>query len=180
MENGTAKHADGGWSNGNPQERREDMMRAWWKWNAPAGATLLAALVAGPITAANASAPLGRYTVSTDTVVDTVTGLTWQRAPAPSTYTWDAAKTYCASLSLGGIALGGWRLPRRLELESTVDFGATKPSIDIVAFPNTPAAKFWSSSPAIDNSTVAWLVSFSDGNSTRTLTSDGISVRCVH
>ena len=49
---------------------------------------------------------------------DSSSGLTWQVAPTGGTMKWDAAKSHCASLSLGGS--GGWRLPTINELRSLV------------------------------------------------------------
>jgi hypothetical protein len=106
------------------------------------GAVVLVVLLLGPVPSARAAAPPGRYTVNTDTVVDTATGLTWQRALPGGTRTLAEAKSYCADLSLAGIGAGGWRLPRRLELESIVDRGTCDPSIDATAFPSTPSIFF--------------------------------------
>jgi hypothetical protein len=53
------------------------------------------------------------------TVTDTGSGLMWQKATAPGTYTWQAALSYCENLSLAGHS--DWRLPNRNELESLVD-----------------------------------------------------------
>jgi hypothetical protein len=81
-------------------------------------------------------------------ILDNVTGLAWQRN-VPSTWlTWEQALDYCASLTLGG--LDDWRLPSRIELISILDFRATSPSIDDIAFPlSVPATgnfRFWTSS----------------------------------
>ena len=99
---------------------------------------------------AQAAAPAGRYTIGTDTVLDTATALVWQRAPAPATYAWAAAGTYCQGLTLGGFAAGSWRLPAKLELETLVDDSVYNPAIDTTAFPNTAAPIFWSSSPNVN------------------------------
>jgi hypothetical protein len=110
---------------------------------------------------AGAGAPPGRYTVSVDTVLDTKTTLTWQRYAPVATYTWGNAGTYCADLSLSGT---GWRLPAVKELESLVDVrAAVAPTID-GAFPGTPSAWFWSSSPSVGGSGSVWVVDFASGN----------------
>jgi hypothetical protein len=146
-----------------------------------AGGLALSAALLGIVLSARAAAPPGRYTVNTDTVVDTATGLTWQRAAASGAYAWDAARSYCAGLSLGGIAAGGWRLPRKLELESIVDFGSYNPAIDPTAFPNTPVNIFWSSSPVVFIGGFAWHVDFNYGSSNYdSMSNNGYSVRCVH
>ena len=137
-----------------------------------------------------AAAPAGRYAcdgaactvaVSTDTVLDTATALVWQRTPAPSTsgYTWAAAGTYCQGLTLGGFAVGSWRLPAKLELETLVDDSVYDPAIDTTAFSNTPALAFWSSSPYAGNTGSAWVVYFNDGTSSNPDVSVAYQVRCV-
>jgi hypothetical protein len=128
------------------------------------------------------AAPLGRYAINSETVVDTATGLTWQRAAPTATYTWDAAKTYCAGLTLGGIGAGAWRLPRKLELESIVDYGSsTSPAVDTAAFPNTTSTAFWSSSQYIISADSAWWVMFNySGANNAGPKSHSFSVRCVH
>lgn len=78
-------------------------------------AVFLLALLLGASAGARAAAPTGRYIVGADTVVDTVSRLTWQRAVASSTYTFSAAGAYCQTVSLGGFA-SGWRLPTIKEL----------------------------------------------------------------
>jgi hypothetical protein len=135
---------------------------------------------------AQASAPPGRYTMNYATVIDTITNLTWQRTVPSEVYTWDAAKNYCTGLSLGGIGAGGWRLPRKLELESLVNDESNSSAIDTTAFPNTPSNYFWSSSPSAATADYAWYVDFSSGSgvsgggSRVDNTSKSYPVRCVH
>jgi hypothetical protein len=136
-------------------------------------------------TSADASAPTGRYVVTSGgtgngTVYDTKTKLTWQQTVASTTYTWANAKTYCGSAavstSLGGT---GWRLPTLKELQTIVDYSQSNPSIDSTAFPSTPAAWFWSSSPLAGSSSFAWLVYFGNGSAYYDGVSATDSVRCV-
>jgi hypothetical protein len=123
-----------------------------------------------------ADAPPCRYTVGADTVVDRVTGLTWQRAVSAATYDLAAAKNYCQHLPLKG---GGWRLPSSAELESLVDRRAIEPTIDVTAFPNTPSEGFWSSTALAGDAGSGWCVFFDDGRTRFVLTSDPARVRCV-
>lgn len=83
----------------------------------------------------------GRYQVTADTVLDTTTGRTWQRAQAPSTYTYTQAETYCSGLAIAG---GGWRLPTGPELVA-IHYGniSQAPNFtDPCAFPGTAADYF--------------------------------------
>lgn len=61
-----------------------------------------------------------------------------------------------------------WRLPKKSELLSIVDYSTYSPAIDSDYFPNTVSSMFyWSSSPSPDNfnETGAWVVSFYSGDS---------------
>lgn len=128
---------------------------------------------------AQSAAPAGRYTVSEETVIDEVTGLTWQRV-ASVTISWAGANQYCGNLSLDG---GGWRLPTRKELLSIVDMRATTPPvIDVTAFSGTPTngiTWFWSSSRYAFNSSYGWVVDFYGGSADVDSLGSGCRVRCV-
>jgi hypothetical protein len=124
---------------------------AMWKMPNPAAAKL-----------AN---PASYTDLGDGTVRDDVTCLVWQREVSGDTYAWADANGYCSSLSLAG---GGWRLPSRIELVSLVDFtkAAPGPTIDTIAFPNTPAEQFWSSSMVAVTAggmSFAWYVYFLTG-----------------
>lgn len=137
-----------------------------------AGAMLAVVLTAS----AQANAPAGRYAIAGGTVTDTRTKLTWQQMAPSATYTLAAAKTYCPTLgaSLGGT---GWRLPTIKELLTIVDDSQRNPSIDPTAFPATPSAAFWSSSPP--GAPGAWDVIFTSGFTTQLAATSTINVRCV-
>jgi len=147
---------------------------AWAEWPMPNGA----ADVAGG--APNAEA----YSDNQDgTVTETVTGLTWQKAPAgsletgaPTAYTQSGAATYCKDLRLGGYV--DWRLPSMIELLSLEDLSNANPVIDPTAFPGTPpgggdggtSSDFWSqtafagSDPSCTASApCAWALGFDTG-----------------
>jgi hypothetical protein len=54
------------------------------------------------------------------TIVDSSTGLTWQKSDSKTDMNWTASIDYCESLSLGGTT--DWRLPNAKELHSIVDY----------------------------------------------------------
>lgn len=117
--------------------------------------------VRGPAMSASSAQ---HYTVGSGVVTDDFTHLTWQRSVDANAWGWGAARNYCAQLGLAG---GGWRVPSVKELATLVDVGVPQPSfsqaepaIDSAAFPNTPAAEFWSSSASAADSTEAWSVDF--------------------
>jgi hypothetical protein len=117
-----------------------------------------------------ADAPPGRYTISSDIAFDTKTMLAWQRSIPTGLVTWDSARTYCTALSLLG---SGWRLPTVKELLTIVDVTRQNPTIDLRAFPGTPATApnagedwgpFWTSTEvAGDPSLTMWVVNFYNG-----------------
>jgi hypothetical protein len=126
-----------------------------------------------------ASAPAGRFTTSQGTVLDTKTKLVWQQDTPPLTYSWSDAKAYCASVgtSLGG---SGWRLPTIRELQTLVDPSRmADPRVDLTAFPSTPSAGFWSSSPVAGSPSSSWLVNFYDGFASAYDATTMVDVRCV-
>jgi hypothetical protein len=51
--------------------------------------------------------------------------------------------------------------------------------IDVAAFPNTPAAYFWTSSPFAGSSGNAWVVDFYEGVSGNKVVGSNYNVRCV-
>ncbi len=112
------------------------------------------------------------------TVADSKTWLTWQQKVDDGLYTLEEAKSYCANLDLAG---GGWKLPNLPELESIVD-RAYFPTIDPIAFPDTPEEWAWTSSttPYVNPANDVWIVSFANGASIDSDDADAtFTVRCV-
>jgi hypothetical protein len=127
---------------------------------------------------ARAEAPPGRYTTTSDTVLDTRTDLVWQRAVDATTRSQADAATYCADLTLDGDS--DFRLPTRAELLSIVDRSRYNPSIDTAAFPDTPAEIFWSSTPFAGDSGQAWIVNFHGGyTNPHAAVASAFHARCV-
>ncbi|MCX5896270.1 MAG: DUF1566 domain-containing protein, partial [Proteobacteria bacterium] len=97
------------------------------------------------------------------TITDTGTGLMWQKATAPGTYTWEQALTYCENLNLPAGGYSDWRLPNRNEMQSIVDYSRYNPAIDTTYFPGTVASDYWSSTTYASITSYAWYVSFGYG-----------------
>ena len=107
-------------------------------------------------------AAFGAFTDNGDgTVTDTDTGLLWQQTTGGS-MAWEAALTYCESLTLAGHT--DWRLPNRKELRSIVDYTKYSPAIDTAYFPDTLSSDYWSSTTYADYSDYVWYVLFNHGN----------------
>ena len=133
-------------------------------------ATLVATLFCLGLLLASGSAWAVRYSYSTDgsQVIDSTTGLTWQRCVAgmswngttctgtAATYTHEAALAYAKTQT-------GWKLPNIKELASIVDRTRSNPAIDTTAFPATPAGYTWSASPYAGDGSLAWSVHFYHG-----------------
>jgi PKD repeat protein len=135
-----------------------------------------------------ASRPASRFLVSTDgqEVTDNVTGLVWRRCAEGMLFsagvcTGSATNfSHEAALNMATKIGGGWQVPNIKELNSIIDRSAFSPAIDAVAFPDTPAGLFWSSTP--ETLSNAWVASFSQGGAvnfiSRTATSNA-SLRLV-
>jgi len=94
-------------------------------------------------------------------VIDTKTGLIWQKDTAPDTYEWQDALSYCKSFTLAGH--NDWRLPNINELQSLVDYTRCSPSINTSLFPNTVSSYYWSSTTYAGRPNYAWYVNFLGG-----------------
>jgi hypothetical protein len=121
--------------------------------------------------------PDSRFDLDELTVKDNGTGLTWQRQHFNNAMIWEDALSRCENLELGGY--NDWRLPTVKELETILDERRLQPTIDIVAFPNTPAAWFWSCTAIQYPPNESWSVSFTDGYASIHAFSEMQLVRCV-
>jgi hypothetical protein len=123
--------------------------------------------------AAVAPAPVqaqSRYAYSADgtEVTDVQTGLIWRRCTVGQTW---ANGTCTGGLTVfrheealaNAMTQTGWRLPNIKELASLVDTTSVRPSINAVAFPATPTAAYWSSTPDVQSPSNAWSVDFALG-----------------
>ncbi len=136
--------------------------------------------------AVSADAPVGgpdqQYAnfVRTDSIItDRWTKLQWER-PVPARKTFDEAKAYCKA---------PMRLPSLKELLTLVDeeghefydedkLAVGRRYIDRLAFPNTPAEPFWTSSRK--GSGDYWTVDFATGETGFSASTTPRRVRCVH
>lgn len=133
--------------------------------------------------AACPSAP-GRFVASGAEVTDSQTGLVWARCSAGQSWSGSscsgAASTHTHEQALAlAQAATGWRLPNVKELTSITDKGCQSPATDSAAFPNTPSAVYWSSSPFVVGAGSAWVVDFDDGDVDVDGRNDGYAVRLV-
>jgi hypothetical protein len=135
------------------------------------------------------SAPFDASTVSGERVVKDVThGLSWQGCAAglsgdscqqgsSKTQAWQEAVSYCDGLSWAGH--DDWRLPGYYELIGIIDYTRYNPAVDVNAFTNIPASKFWSSSLHVIGEGSAWRVNFGNGDVLGDVKTSGFNAICV-
>lgn len=116
------------------------------------------------------------FTTTTDVVADGVTGLIWQRTPPTGSYIWVTASSYCSGLVLGGFE--DWRLPRRVELQSIIDYTRMDPAIDTTVF-RGDAGLYWTATLSSDSANDPWVGNTLRGRFTRSPLATQLSVRCV-
>ncbi|MBQ3368536.1 DUF1566 domain-containing protein [bacterium] len=93
--------------------------------------------------------------VNNDVVVDSVTGLMWQKTYGMNKK-WQEALKYCEDLNYAGYS--DWRLPNKNELASLENY--SKLSSPYSDFPDMPSGRFWSSSLFYHYNGQAWLINF--------------------
>lgn len=118
----------------------------------------------------------GRFAATGDEVLDRYTGLVWKRCSQGQTWSGTdctgtaTTHTQEQAMIVAGQVTGAWRLPNIRELSSLADFGCYSTSqvglaaIDRTAFPRTPRAFAWSTTPYMRVQSSAWVVNFDEGN----------------
>lgn len=137
----------------------------------------------------------GHYYTKNDCVKDNVTGLVWEGKTANNdfrdyrkTFTnfGDAragdASAYVAAVNAAWLCgKNDWRLPTVDELQTIADYGKPYPgpTVNLDWFVNTGSGAYWSSSPFVGNSNVAWGVYFGRGGVYGDFRVNGYPVRLV-
>jgi len=102
----------------------------------------------------------------------------WESVPSTTAMTWDAAKTFCANLSLGTYT--DWRLPNIQELSSIVDYAKSDGANYWYASKFTLATSYyWSSTTSADSTTTARYLDFSTANANSTNKTYNLRVICT-
>jgi len=109
------------------------------------------------------------------TVTDLHTGLTWVESGEDIQRTWEDAISYCEELDFANQR--DWRLPKKFELESIIDYGRSYPAINSVF--SCESAFYWSTTPHKPNPVYAWSVFCPDGADHWVHKSNTYNVRCV-
>jgi hypothetical protein len=115
------------------------------------------------------------------TVSDTATGLMWEKATEPETYTWANALSRCENLVFPETdGYSDWRLPNRNELQTLVDYSRNNPpAIDPLLVPSSVSSSYWSSTTFAYSTDLAWYMNFSYGGDGNDYKSYGGYVRAV-
>jgi hypothetical protein len=112
--------------------------------------------------AANLPNPHVYEVVDDDRIEDKVTRLVWRRATLASQLGYEQANAACVALDR---ATGPWRLPKRIELVTLLDFARTSFFID-ARFTGVKNVRVWTSSakrPFTGVPTAYWTVNFESG-----------------
>jgi len=118
------------------------------------------------------SQPTTSFMVAEETVTDRRTQLMWTKCPvglsgsdcsqgSAQAMDWENAERYAHTTDIAGFT--DWRLPTSEELQGLVERCRNMPSINVEVFPNTPAEKFWTSSPLPGYASYAWYIHFRGG-----------------
>ncbi|MCP3675574.1 MAG: DUF1566 domain-containing protein [Gammaproteobacteria bacterium] len=136
--------------------------------------------------------PDSRFTTNSNgTATDNQTGLMWMSCSLGQN--WDSASSTCtetaitynwkealdAAESTSFARNSDWRLPNVRELTSITEIACHSPAINESIFPTTASSYYWSSSPYIELSSDAWIVSFSFGFANIAFKYDNYQVRLV-
>ena len=107
----------------------------------------------------------GRYWVANDgTVTDRQTQLMWMQSALEGRFTFEAACQAAQNLNAqeGFAGRTDWRMPSQDELFSLV-VEANRPSVCQEAFPDTPEASFWTSTPHAAHAAGPRIIHFGNG-----------------
>ena len=117
------------------------------------------------------------YVAQGNTVVDTITGLVWEKTASAASLSWGEALAYCQNKTVDGYT--DWRLPDIMELETLVDYTKVSPAINDTVFVG-PVAFYWSSSTLNGLPDLGKYVGFGTGTSANDpkIQTD-VSVRCL-
>lgn len=124
-----------------------------------------------------------------DMVADAEHGLMWMRCAIGQSWTgktcsgtaatmgWDEASALTGTVSFGGYS--DWRLPGVRELGTIVQRAQAAPRIDVIKFPSTPSARFWTATEFAPSPSQAWQLDFGFGVSQNGAKSEARAVRLV-
>ena len=129
-------------------------------------------------TASFSTETVGEDEDEAEVVVDSTTGLMWQKSFVPGK-SWENALSYCEASTEGGFS--DWRLPNKNELLSLANFDMHSPASE---FPDMPSndTNFWSSSYLPSSPSYVYTINFRYGTTeskSKSSSQSSFAVRCV-
>ena len=106
------------------------------------------------------------FTASSNVVIDNNTGLTWEKSPSSSTYTWYNRATHCNELNSSNYGgKNNWRVPNPLELLTIVNNSTYDPATNsnFTGMPTSNSTYLWTNSEYKGNTSYAYYFSPSYG-----------------
>ncbi|GHA03152.1 hypothetical protein GCM10008090_10150 [Arenicella chitinivorans] len=124
-------------------------------------------------------APRSDYYIHSETAVDLITGLEWQRhEQSLFDRTWSDANQYCRQLNLRDH--NDWRLPSIKELIGITDYTRFAPALSVQAFPSPNSSRdYWSNTIDPVNSSLARTIDVWNGQVRNAMRTHSRFVRCV-
>ena len=119
----------------------------------------------------------GTADTTDDTVVESRTGLVWDRRGTPTKRNWQNALAHCADSTHDGRT--DWRLPSLNELLTLIDYDATTGARIDPAFDDVSADNHWTSTTRFNRAVLVYGIDFSFGDYSERQKSRDHSVRCV-
>jgi len=122
-----------------------------------------------------ASTPSARFQVQSDTVVDTRTGLMWQKCQygldgntcesgSVQAVNWGEALLQVPVINSSGYGgYSDWRLPNIRELSTLIELQCANPAVNRSVFPGAQGVHIWTSSPYHFYTHYSWYVDFANG-----------------
>ncbi len=121
-------------------------------------------------------APEQRFVPTDQAIIDTVTGLIWQRH-AGAAQSLEQAKKTCKLLSIDD-ATGPWRVPGLPELHTIVDVRRSNPALDPM-FEGEGYFDTWSNTPEAGALSASWMIEFASAIPFARPNAESHAVRCV-
>ncbi len=100
------------------------------------------------------------FSSSSNVVIDNNTGLTWEKSPSSSTYTWADRNTHCNELNSSNYGgKSNWRVPNPLEFLTIVDNSKNNPAINsnFTGMPTEDSTKLWTNNEVKGNTSYAYV-----------------------
>ena len=122
------------------------------------------------------------FSSSSNVVIDNNTGLTWEKSPSSSEYTWENRATHCNDLNSSNYGgRNNWRVPNPLELLTIVNNSTCNPAMNsnFTGMPTSDSTYLWTNNEYKGNTSYAYYFSPSYGWYSNTTKNGTYKVLCV-